>query len=242
MLKALESLKDLQERLRGSGSKIMDEAISFTGLQATLCARFGYGLTVKSEDDTYFFHLPDIETNAWQASLLDRATMPDEELLLRLRRRCRPDMSIVEACAGCGVRSIFYAKSMKAARVYALSSTVRDTALTRKNALLNDMESIVHAYWLGEGENGAPAGTIDRFCKDQNVGQVDLVSLNRVGLAMTGLEGVTETLRQYGPAVIVWEQGLWTGEAAKFKDLMTSLGYAEPEAWTSEVTFWTSRV
>lgn len=122
------------------------------------------------------------------------------------------------------------------------SSTLRDTGLTRKNALLNDMENIVHACWLGEGKEGAPALTIDSFCKEQNIGQVDLVSLNRVGLAMTGLEGVTETLRQYGPAVIVWEQGLWTGEAIKFKELMTSLGYAGGEAWTSEVTFWTSRV
>ena len=242
------SLKELAGQARNFGTKLVDEAIGISGAQAALCARYGYGLTVKSEGETFFFHLPDIATDVWQARMLQETVLPDEEVLLRLRRRGRVGLTILENCAGCGVRTVFYAKSMQAARVYALGGSVHGVSLIRKNVLLNDMESIVHAYWLdvsGEAAEGTPAGaagTIDGFCGEQQIGQVDLLSLNAQGLGAGGLTGVTGTLRSYGPAVIVWGQDLRAGEASKITEDMRALGYGDPEMWTADVMYWTSRV
>jgi len=234
----LPSLRTLRSRLQGTGPKILDAAIPLSGLEAALCARYGHGLTVKCENESYALHLPDIATDSRQACLLQEAVFPNEESLLRLRRRTRPGMIILEACSGCGARSIFYAKSMQAGRVYALGGAERDVSLSRKNILLNDLENVARPYSLQRGKS--KTGTLDSFCRDQKITKVDLISLDEPGLAFAGLEGAEEILRQHGPAIIVWGQGSET--AARTKDFLAGLGYAAPEAWTPEISFWVTRI
>ena len=233
------SLKKLRNCLQCAGSKILDKAIPLSGLQAALCARYGYGLTVRSEDEPYFFHLPDIAADSRQTALLREAVLPDEESLLRLRRRTRPGMTIVEACVGCGARSIFYAKSMRAGRVYALGGTEREVSAGRKNILLNGAENAAQVHLLNPGGNAAP-GALDSFCRERKFEKVDLLSLDGPGLALAGLESAKEILRRHGPAIILWGQS--GEEAAKAKDFLDSMGYAAPEAWTSGISFWMSRL
>ena len=236
----LPALKELQKCLQSSSQTVLDKTVSLSGLQAVLCARYGYGLTVKCEDKAYFFHLPDIATDSRQASLLEKAAFPDEESLLRLRRRTRPGMTILEACIGCGMRSVFYAKSMQACQVYAFGGTERNVALGRKNILLNEAETVALAYCLDLDKDSTPSGALDSFCRDQKIKNVDLISLDRAGLAFASLEGATEILRRHGPAIIIWEQ--WGEEAARTKTFLDTFGYAEPETWTPQISFWVSRV
>lgn len=235
-----QSLKKLRDRLQGTRPKILDRAIPLAGLEAALCARYGYGLTVKCGDDAYFFHLPDIAEDSCQSSLLKEKVFPDEELLLRLRRRTHQGMTILEACAGFGARAIFYAKSMRAGRVYALGGTARNVSLSRKNILLNDVDDVVQAHWLDSGEGRAQSGALDDFCRDQKINNVGLISLDESSLAFVSLESATEILRKHGPAIIIW--GQWGAEAAKLRAFLDGLGYAEPEVWTPRILFWMSRV
>jgi len=231
-------LRTLRDCVRGAAPNILDKAVSLAGLDAALCARYGYGLTVKCEDASYFFHLPDIATDTRHASLLREAVFPDEEALLRLRRRTRPGMTILEVGAGCGMRSVFYAKSMRAGRVYAIGGTERDASLSRKNILLNDAEDVVQVHWLRH-VNKAATGALDSFCGARKIKNLDLISLDE-HLAGAGLDAATEMLRRHGPAIILWGQG--SEDAARAKAFLDGLGYADPEAWTQNISFWMPRL
>jgi tRNA A58 N-methylase Trm61 len=234
----LPRLRTVRERLQDAAPKLLDTTISLSGLEARLCARYGYGLTVKCENASYFFHLPDVETDPRHAALLRDAVFPDEDSLLRLRRRTRPGMTILEACAGCGLRSVFYAGSMRAGRVYALGGEARDVSTSRKNVLLNDVDAVVQVHLLRH-EHKAP-GALDKFCRVRKIKNLDLISLDEPGLAFAGLEGAEDMLRRHGPAVIIW--GQWGEEAARTQTFLDGLGYAGPEAWTPKILFWAPRI
>ncbi len=237
-------LDALTSRLRTARVRLVEKTIRTFGLQPELSARFGYGLTVSLDDQTYLFHLPDAATDPVQADMLRTAALPDEDLLLRLRRRTHPESVILDIGCGVGSRALFYAKSLKAKRVYALRTAPHMVALMRKNALLNNLEEVVRAYWLNVSEEKikGPFASLDRFCKDQKLARVDLLSLNAASVkAVTG-GGGEELLAKYGPALIFWGRDADRESREALIRTLAAQGYAEPESWTGEVLYWVSRI
>ena len=234
----------LTERLRGLRGQVVDKTINGAGLQLELSARYGYGLTVEREDHTYVFHLPDAANDPVQARMIRQAALPQEDALLRLRRRAHKGSVILDACCGCGARPVFFAKSMEAKRVYALGTSAHSVALTRKNVLLNDMEDIVRAYWLnvtGEKLKG-PFASMDKFVKDQKVDLVDVLSLDaNAGGAVSG-GGAEELISRFGPAVVFWGQDATAEQVKGLTDMLAAQGYKQPERWTSEILYWVPHI
>ena len=234
----------LTSQLRDAPSLSVEKAIKTLNIQAEISAKFGYGLTLRLADQEYIFHLPDAATNSRQAAMLRNEAFPYEDILLRLRRRVHPDVVILDTCCDFGARAVFYAKSIHAKRVYALGTESNSLALAEKNALLNDLADVVRTYRLNVTEEKLKGAVtnLDRFCKDQKINQVDLLSLSTRSLKAVTDGGMEETLAKCGPAVIFWGQGSSKEERETLKRTLAAHGYAEPEGWTTEVLFWVSRI
>ena len=234
----------LIERLRDLRGQVVDKTIKGADLQLELSARFGYGLTVELDDHTYVFHLPDAASDPVQARMIRQAALPDEDGLLRLRRRAHRGSVILDACCGSGARPVFFAKSMEAKRVYALGTSAHTVSLTRKNVLLNDMEDIVRAYWLnvtGEKLKG-PFASLDKFAKDQKVDLVDVLSLDTHAAGAVSGGGAEDLLSRFGPAVVFWGQDATKEQVNALTDTLAAQGYKQPERWTSEILYWVPRI
>ena len=234
----------LTSQLRDAPALSVEKAIKTLNLQAEISARFGYGLTVRLAEQEYIFHLPDVATNSRQAAMLRNEAFPYEDILLRLRRRVHPDVVVIDTCCDFGARALFYGKGIRAKRVYALGTEQESLSLAGKNALLNDLEDVVRTCRLNVTEEKVKGATtnLDRFCKDQKINQLDLLSLSTRSLKAVIDGGMEETLAKCGPAVIFWGQGSSKEEREALKQTLAAHGYAEPEVWTAEVLFWVSRI
>lgn len=237
-------LDDLTNQLRSAPTRLAETAIKTFDLQAAMSARFGYGLTMTLDGQSYFFHLPDVDKDPEQSAMLNSGTLPYMELLLRLRRRTHPDSVIIDSCCGCGARAVFYARSFQAKRVYALGARPHMVSLARKNIVLNDLEETARAHWLNVSEEKIKGSfaSLDRYCKDQKITRVDLLSLNTFSMKGVTGGGAEELLAAHGPAMIFWGHGADKAEREKLKEVMAAHGYTEPESWTAEVLFWVSRI
>lgn len=236
-------LYTLKNRLGDARALIMNKGIAAAGLETELCARYGYGLTVRSGDDTYLLHLPDVAHDALQAATLKNAALPDDAVLMRLKRRVWPERAVIDISAGFGARPMFYARSLKAPAVCAVSLNAHDAALVRKHVVLNDLDGVVSLHELRADGTAAPvAALLDGIRQTRHIEAVALLSMDRAAVQALALDGARTLVHGDGPAVIVWGQGMSAEERAAVTCLMAEQGYPEPEMWTADTLFWASRI
>lgn len=223
------TIETITRSAREARSMALNGVLAIARRRPELCACFGYGLTVRCDTQSYYVHLPQLAHDEEQRELLRTARLPASDDLLRLKRRTRSAMHILEIGSGNGIRAAFFSRSLEAASLRAVGFSPEDVTLTRKNVVLNDGGDILTQC---EASQSDACATL--------IGEAaDLVSLQAT-TAPELLELLRPMLTVAGPAVIVWEGGR-AGYAGVCSALLKKCGYGEPERWEHSL-FWMPRV